>query len=62
MISIRQLRLGDESTLETFLKSHADESMFLRSISIIPGCLIMISLFMGIILLHLITPKRLAVY
>ncbi|CCD07309.1 GNAT family N-acetyltransferase [Legionella pneumophila] len=31
MINIRKLRLGDESTLETFLKSHADESMFLRS-------------------------------
>ncbi|HIC7359018.1 TPA: GNAT family N-acetyltransferase [Legionella pneumophila] len=31
MINIRQLKLGDETTLETFLKSHSDESMFLRS-------------------------------
>lgn len=31
MMNIRQLRAGDEANLEIFLKSHMDESMFLRS-------------------------------
>ncbi|HIG0327529.1 TPA: GNAT family N-acetyltransferase [Legionella pneumophila] len=31
MMNIRQLRSGDEADLEIFLKSHTDESMFLRS-------------------------------
>ncbi|AMP88217.1 GNAT family N-acetyltransferase [Legionella pneumophila] len=31
MMNIRQLKSGDEANLETFLKSHTDKSMFLRS-------------------------------